>query len=105
MTRGAGDWDAVLDVLGEAPLLAAAAAIRGSSPRSAHGRRGGPCEAIAAGHADPVATAERWARSELALRLRCFENWLTERIPPRRGRGGLFDRNAGCAHFHARERS
>jgi hypothetical protein len=27
-----------------------------------------------------VATAERWARAELPLRLRCFENWLTERI-------------------------
>jgi hypothetical protein len=33
-----------------------------------------------AGTADPVATAERWARAELPLRLRCFENWLTERI-------------------------
>ncbi len=29
---------------------------------------------------DPVATAERWVRAELPLRLRCFENWLTERI-------------------------
>ncbi|MEP7243507.1 MAG: hypothetical protein ABI885_07445, partial [Gammaproteobacteria bacterium] len=25
-------------------------------------------------------TAERWSRSEPGLRLRCFENWLTERI-------------------------
>ena len=33
-----------------------------------------------AGAADPVATAERWSRSEPALRLRCFENWLTDRI-------------------------
>jgi hypothetical protein len=41
-------------------------------------RRG--LEEAAAGSSDPVATAERWARAELPLRLRCFENWLTERI-------------------------
>ena len=35
------------------------------------------------------ATAERWARAELPLRLRCFENWLTERIRGVRGRGPL----------------
>jgi hypothetical protein len=34
----------------------------------------------AGGSIDPVATAERWARAELPLRLRCIENWLTERI-------------------------
>ena len=37
-------------------------------------------EARRSGRADPVATAERWARTDLALRLRCIENWLTERI-------------------------
>jgi hypothetical protein len=44
-------------------------------------------DALTAGRTDPVAAAERWARSQLPLRLLCFENWLTERI--RRGeRGG-----------------
>jgi hypothetical protein len=38
---------------------------------------------LGSGAADPVATAERWSRSELPLRLACIENWLTERI--RRG--------------------
>jgi hypothetical protein len=37
-------------------------------------------DALAAGHADPAGSAERWARAELPLRLRCFENWLTKRI-------------------------
>jgi hypothetical protein len=33
-----------------------------------------------AGTGDPVATAERWHRNDTALRLRCFETWLTDRI-------------------------
>jgi hypothetical protein len=37
-------------------------------------------DAVAAGRIDPLVTAERWAKAELPLRLRCFENWLTERI-------------------------
>jgi len=46
-------------------------------------------EALSGGGTDPVAAAERWARSELPLRLLCFEKWLTERI--RRGeREGAF---------------
>jgi DNA polymerase-3 subunit delta' len=77
-TRGEGDWNAVLDILGEAPMLAAEADVAliprlGSEMRAA-------LNDLAAGSADPVATAERWSRTDLALRLRCFETWLTERI-------------------------
>jgi DNA polymerase III subunit delta' len=84
---GAGDWNAALDVLGEAPLLAAQAdpgelAAVGAESRAA-------LDEIAAGSADPVAAAERWARAELPLRLLCFENWLTERIR-RAERDGAF---------------
>ena len=46
-------------------------------------------DAVAGGRADPLASAERWARSELPLRLRCFENWLTERIRRAQGAGNL----------------
>jgi len=77
-TRGAGDWNGVLDVLGDAPFLAAEADPK-AIPALAHETRRA-LEEIEAGAADPVATAERWARSEPALRLRYFENWLTERI-------------------------
>jgi DNA polymerase III, delta subunit, C terminal len=50
----------------------------------------------AAGTADPVATADRWARDETPLRLRCIENWLTERIRAHfEGRGFLTEMRAG----------
>ena len=85
--RGVGAWDAALETLGEAPMLLLQAdpaplAQIGDDMR-------GTLEALAAGRADPLATAERWARSELPLRLRCFENWLTERIRRGQSRGDL----------------
>lgn len=76
--RGPADWNAVLDVIGEAPFVAAecdASVI----PRLGSEMREG-LEDLASGAADPVVAAERWGRSDLALRLRCFENWITERI-------------------------
>ena len=75
---GEGDWDAVLDVLGEAPLAAAAADAKSIPQLGGEMRRS--LEELASGVADPVSTAERWSRSDFALRLRCFENWLTDRI-------------------------
>jgi DNA polymerase III subunit delta' len=83
-SRGAGDWAGALDVVGEAPMLLAQVApgeIAEVGADSCH-----TLEALAQGSTDPVAAAERWARSELPLRLLCFEKWLTERI--RRGAGG-----------------
>ena len=77
-TRGKADWDTVLDILGEAPMLAAESDAVVIAQIGTEVRRG--LEEVAAGASDPVATAERWSRAELPLRLRCFENWLTERI-------------------------
>jgi DNA polymerase-3 subunit delta' len=76
--RGQGNWNAALDTLGEAPMQImegdpAELIAVGEDTR-------GTLEALAAGRTDPVAAAERWARSQLPLRLLCFENWLTERI-------------------------
>ena len=76
--RGSGDWNGVLDVLGEAPFLAAQADPKAIPALGQEMRR--TLEEIEAGAGDPAATAERWSRSEPALRLRCFENWLTDRI-------------------------
>ncbi len=79
--RGVGEWAAVLEVIGEAPMAAAGldpaavGALRAETSRT--------LDAIRSGAADPVATAERWSRSELPLRLTCLENWLTDCI--RRG--------------------
>ncbi|HEY1873929.1 MAG TPA: DNA polymerase III subunit delta' [Steroidobacteraceae bacterium] len=76
--RGKANWDAALDTLGEAPMQLAQTdpvelAAVGADTR-------GTLDALAAGRTDPVAAAERWTRSQLPLRLLCFENWLTERI-------------------------
>ena len=77
--RGGGEWDGALDVLGEAPMLLAQAEPRDIAQAGREARD--TLEALAQGSADPVAAAERWARGEaLPLRLRCFENWLTEQI-------------------------
>jgi DNA polymerase-3 subunit delta' len=86
-TRGKGDWRAVLDIIGEAPMLAAEADASSVVQIGTEVRRG--LEEAAAGTSDPVATAEQWSRAELPLRLRCFENWLTERIRGQFGTKGF----------------
>ena len=75
--RGA-NWGPALDTIGEAPF-----ALLGLDPDEiaavgTEARRA--LEGLASGDTDPATTAERWARAEWPLRLRCFENWLTERI-------------------------
>ncbi len=75
---GEGPWEAVLEVIGNAPLLAATLdpgevlKIRDETLR-------GLAE-LAARRADAAQLADAWSRTELALRLACFETWLTERI-------------------------
>ena len=76
--RGTGEWAGALEVIGEAPMLLLEADPQPLAQAGAETRE--TLAAIVAGRADPVATAERWSRNEPALRLRCFENWLTEHI-------------------------
>jgi DNA polymerase-3 subunit delta' len=95
-TRGPGDWGRVLAVLGAAPMLAVTADPAAVAEVASEVRRG--LEEAAAGGGDPVAMAERWARSELPLRLSCVENWLTERIRGRLGGGGDFTKVRPGAH-------
>ncbi len=101
-TRGPGDWAKVLAVLGTAPMAAPAepAAV---VEIAAEVRRG--LEEAAAGGGDPVATAERWVRSELPLRLTCVENWLTERIRGSAAGDGLFTEVRAGAHPRGRRQS
>jgi len=99
-TRGAGVWDAVLDVLGEAPMLAAG--VDAQTVVQTAKETGQALEEAAAGTSDPLATAEKWARSEVPLRLRCFENWLTERIRERIGQGSLLTEVRAGTHLPAR---
>jgi len=95
-TRGPGDWERVLAVLGTTPMAAAAADPAAVVEVAAEVRRG--LEEATAGGGDPVATAERWARSELPLRLTCVENWLTERIRGQAGAGAFFTEVRAGAH-------
>jgi DNA polymerase-3 subunit delta' len=76
--RGPGEWGAVLDTLGDAPLWAAEVDPNSVAEFTAETRR--VLEDTDGGHADPLVTAERWWRTDLALRLLCIENWLTDRI-------------------------
>jgi DNA polymerase III subunit delta' len=85
--RGPADWTAALDVLGEAPMLAAQADAAEVAAIGAESLR--TLDELTRGEADPVAAAERWARSEWALRLLCFENWLTEKLRRAAAAGGF----------------
>ncbi|HEX4049286.1 MAG TPA: hypothetical protein VHY19_00210 [Steroidobacteraceae bacterium] len=76
---GAGPWEAVLDVIGNAPFEALSLEARQVA------RLGAETHAalvdLAAGRLDVARTAEAWGRAEsLELRLTCLENWLTSRI-------------------------
>ena len=94
-TCGEGDWDAVLDVLGEAPMAASKVDAKAIPQVGSKTRRA--LEDLARGSADPVPLAERWARSELPVRLRCFENWLTNRIRIEAGVAHTSDEIRGSA--------
>ena len=77
--RGTGEWGEALDVVGEAPMLLVHVEPREIAEVGLDARR--TLEALTEGSTDPVAAAERWARGEtLPLRLKCFENWLTDQI-------------------------
>ena len=96
--KGAGNWGAVLDTLGEAPMLAADVDPKAVVQVGEEVRRG--LEEAISGSSDPVATAEKWARADLPLRLRCIENWLTERIRADCGSDGFFTK-VGAAPYSA----
>ncbi len=95
--RGPGDWEAVLDVLGEAPMLAAEIEPQAVVQIGTEMERA--LDEAVSGSSDPVATAERWSRSELPLRLRCFENWLTDQIREQAGGDGHFMEVGAGAHL------
>jgi DNA polymerase-3 subunit delta' len=85
--RGPHEWAAALDALGEAPVLVADCDPAQVAAIATEVHQG--LEALAGGAGDVAGIAERWSRAEVALRLRCIENWLTDRI--RRAEGeGLF---------------
>jgi DNA polymerase III subunit delta' len=82
---GEGPWGAVLDVIGNAPLLAAALDPRAVLQIRDETLAG--LDDLACRRADAAQLADAWSRTELALRLSCLENWLTERIRRSLGAG------------------
>jgi DNA polymerase III subunit delta' len=74
--KGAGPWDTVLDVIGDAPTEAVeldAAEIERLAKETF-----GALTALATGRQDVPGLAERWARQDnFDLRLACIETWLT----------------------------
>jgi hypothetical protein len=77
-TDGAIDWHGILDALGDRPFDALGSDAASAAPIAAETRR--TLDAVRAGDVDPVGTAERWGRDDYPLRLRCIENWVTDRI-------------------------
>ena len=75
---GEGPWDAVLDVVGNAPLVAAQ--LDPQSVLQIRDETLAGLADLAARRADAAQLADSWSRTEPALRLMCFETWLTERI-------------------------
>jgi DNA polymerase-3 subunit delta' len=103
-TVGVKEWNAVLDALGEAPMLAAQSEPHVVIEVAADVSR--TLDEALTGHIDAVATAERWVKSELPLRLRCFELWLSEQIRQRAHKRDLLEASGGtvsadpASHVH-----
>ncbi|MDE2250457.1 MAG: hypothetical protein KGL25_03520 [Gammaproteobacteria bacterium] len=77
--RGAGDWEAVLEVLGNAPLRALA--VDPGQLRSLRDETEAQLAGALSGSLDIAPAAERWAQKDaFELRLLCAENWVTRRI-------------------------
>jgi len=92
---GAGDWEAVLDVLGNAPLTALS--LKPGELRRLRDETHQALNEASAGRLDVTPTAERWARDALELRLICAENWVTGHILARmRRRDALAELHTGA---------
>jgi DNA polymerase-3 subunit delta' len=75
---GEGDWEAVLDVLGPAPLRALS--VKPAELLRLRRDTRGMLEQALAGRLEMAAAAERWVKDAFELRLACAENWVTERL-------------------------
>jgi DNA polymerase-3 subunit delta' len=83
---GEGEWDAVLDVLGGAPLRALAVAPAELLRLRRETRN--MLEQALAGRLEIAAAADRWVKDAFELRMACAENWVTERLLAQVGAAG-----------------
>ncbi len=93
------DWAAVLGAVGNRPMAALEVEPTAVAALAAEVR--GALEAALAGTLDPVATAERWSRDEVALRLDCIENWITDRVRAACGAAPGVPEMRAAAHWTA----
>jgi DNA polymerase-3 subunit delta' len=75
---GEGDWEAVLDVLGAAPLRALS--VVPSELLRLRRETRSVLEQALAGRLEIPAAADRWVKDAFELRMACAENWVTERL-------------------------
>jgi len=95
---GKRDWEAVLDLIGNAPLEAlrvdveALAKLRADSARA--------LDEVARGTLDIPGACERWVKGgDYELRLACLENWLTVRLDRAARAAGQNPQMRGTAHL------
>jgi DNA polymerase-3 subunit delta' len=76
--RGAGPWKEALAATGAGPI-----SLLDADPAALAQLRKDTIDTLTdlgTGNLQPPAVAERWAKSELAIRLSCLESWVTDRI-------------------------
>jgi len=97
--RGGGEWEEVLEILGNAPLRALAVdpgeVLRVRAETDRH------LAAALAGTLEIPAAAAAWARDGFELRLQCAENWITRRMQERLRPGGDMTELHSSAHLPA----
>jgi DNA polymerase-3 subunit delta' len=98
---GERDWEAVLDLIGNAPLAAlrvdaaALVRLRDDTARA--------LDEAARGNLDIPRTGESWARAaDYGLRLACLENWLTVRLERAARAAGQTAQLGASAHLPSR---
>jgi DNA polymerase III subunit delta' len=102
--RGEADWEAVLEIVGDAPLRAL-----GADPAELLALRRdteAQLEQALAGTLDVAPAAARWAdRDVFELRLHCAENWVTRRLRAQLAKPGQLKEMHTAAHLPAAKSS
>jgi DNA polymerase-3 subunit delta' len=95
---GRRDWEAVLDVIGNAPLEALKVDVEALVKLQEDTAR--VLDEAVRGALDIPGACERWAKSgDYGLRLACLENWLTVRLDRAARAAGQYPQLRGTAHL------
>ena len=97
--RKSQDWQAVLDVVGNAPL--AALHLDPAATRELRDDTWRSLQLAQRGRLDVPGTADRWSKLELSSLLPCIENYLTSQVLGRVAPGPQNSEMRAAAHLHA----